>query len=298
MASSDSIFKWIVLSITSPKRFVDGISNFLFEQGINGIEEVEVDSETQRLKAYLKAEEDSERILYYLRRYLRSIKKIETEPIEIDLKTDFILDEDWVESWKRFFKPIRIGKRIVVKPPWSRSNLKREGISIDINPGMAFGTGSHPTTKLCLKAIERRIMAERYSVLDVGTGSGILAIASARLGAKKVLGLDIDEKAVEVARENVERNGVGEIVAIRKGSIGIVRGCFDIVVSNLDFRGLSRMRIPLIRHTKRNGILIISGILEKEEDRICKHYLKGDFLRLIETDREGEWICMTFRKGD
>lgn len=298
MASNHSMSKWLVISIISHKMFVDAISNFLFEQGINGIEEVEEDSETERLKAYLPVGGESRRILSSLRRYLRSIQKIETGSKDIDLKTEFILDEDWAEGWKRFFRPIKIGERIVIKPSWLRSHFKRKEVSIDINPGMAFGTGSHPTTKLCLNAIEKRIMPGRHSVLDLGTGSGILAIASARLGAKKVFALDIDENAIEIARENVEKNKVNDVVTIRKGSIGAVKGCFDIVVSNLDFRSLRRMRIPLIRHTKRNGILIISGILENEDERIRKHYLKGKLLRWIETDREGEWICITFRRGN
>jgi ribosomal protein L11 methyltransferase len=248
------------------------------------------------LKSYIPTGKESKRILSSIRRYLKSLQKIEAEPQDIEFDVNFIKDENWGENWKRFFKPLRIGERFVVKPPWRRSHLKSDEICIDINPGMAFGTGNHPTTKLCLKALERRLVGRGYSVLDVGTGSGILAIASARLGAKKVVGLDIDEKAIEMARENVENNKVRGIVTIRKGSIGIVKGYFDLVLANLDFKGLIRMRVPLIRRIKRNGILIISGILVEEEERIRNHYEIGDILRWVETEREGEWVCMTFKR--
>ena len=141
----------------------------------------------------------------------------------------------------------------MVKPPWSKTRLQKGQIPIVITPGMAFGTGTHATTKLCIPALEPRLRRRGLSVLDVGTGSGILSIAAAKLGAGEVLGLDIDGVAVRAARENVRQNGVSDIVRIRKGRIGDIRRKFDIDVANIDHKSLRRMRIPLLRHLKTQG---------------------------------------------
>ncbi|MDI7262047.1 MAG: 50S ribosomal protein L11 methyltransferase, partial [Thermodesulfobacteriota bacterium] len=169
-------------------------------------------------------------------------------------------------------------------------------IPIEITPGMAFGTGTHATTKLCMESLEKRLKKRGLSVLDVGTGSGILSIAAAQLGAEEVLGIDIDQLAVEIARENVSRNQVSDTVRIKKGRIGDIRKRFDLVVANLDFRSLKKMRMTLIRHIKRHGFLILSGVLETEEERLRQHYMETGFLQWADVAREGEWVCLIFRK--
>jgi ribosomal protein L11 methyltransferase len=184
----------------------------------------------------------------------------------------------------------------VVKPPWSKIRLKRGQISVDITPGMGFGTGTHATTILCIQALEETLKKKGLSVLDVGTGSGILSIIAARLGAKEVWGIDIDGVAVENARENVERNRVSAIVKTRKGSIGGLQKKFDVIVANIDLKSLRRMRRPLLNHVKKQGFLILSGILEQEKERIRRHYLETRLLRWIKTTQEGEWVCLTFKK--
>ena len=134
------------------------------------------------------------------------------------------------------------------------------------------------------------------SILDVGTGSGILSIIAARLGAKEVVGIDIDPLAMENARENVEKNGVSNIVNLRKGSIGTVHKKFNVVVANIDFKRLKRMRKPLSNHLENEGVLILSGILEKQKEKIRLHYLETGVLRWIKMTREGEWISLIFKK--
>jgi ribosomal protein L11 methyltransferase len=183
-----------------------------------------------------------------------------------------------------------------VKPPWSKIQLKKNQIPINITPGMAFGTGTHATTILCIQALEERLQKKGLSILDVGTGSGILSIIAAKLGAKEVWGIDIDGVAVQNAKENVENNHISEIIKIRKGSIGSFRKKFDMIVANIDLKSLVRMRMPILRRIEKQGFLILSGILVEEKDKIRHHYLETGHLRLIKvTHREG-WICLTFKK--
>ena len=159
----------------------------------------------KRLRTYFLQNGKEKRVLHALHRYLKSLRKIYPEIPHTQIKTASLPEQDWGENWKRFFKPVQVTSRFVVKPPWSKARLKRGQIPININPGMAFGTGTHATTKLCIRALEERLKRKGLSVLDVGTGSGILSIVAAKLGAKEVWGIDIDGVAVEIARENVKR---------------------------------------------------------------------------------------------
>ena len=287
---------WLVLKFIVPKGFKEAISNFLIEEGATGVEEVDEDLKWEKFKVYFPQNGKGKKVLQSLSRYLKSLEKITPEISRAKIETTSIAEQDWGENWKRFFKPVQATSTFVVKPPWSKIRLRKNQIPIDIYPAMAFGTGTHASTRLCLKALERRSGKRGLSVLDVGTGSGILSIAAARLGAREVLGLDIDSVAIKNARENVERNRVSDIVKIRKGRVGDILKRFDRVVANIDFKNLKRMRRSLIRHLKDRGFLILSGILTEEEERIRRNYLEMGLLRWVETEREGEWACLVFKK--
>lgn len=288
--------RWLALSLLVPREFGEAISNFLIEQGASGIEELEEDLKYVRLKTYFPQNGGEKRVLRSLHQYLKSLQIIYPEISRSQIKTTSIPEQDWTENWKRFFKPIQVTSRFVVKPPWSHARLKKGQIPIDIPPGMAFGTGTHATTKLCIQALERRLKKKRLSMLDVGVGSGILSIAAAKLGAEEVWGIDIDEVAVRVARENVVWNSVSNIVRIRKGRIGDIRKKFDVVVANIDLKNLMKMRGPLFRHLKSQGFLILSGILEEDKERIRQYYMETGLLKWAKVTRDGEWVCVTFRK--
>ena len=288
--------RWLVVELSIPIEFGEAVSNFLIEQGATGIEEIEGDLKSERLRTYFPQDGKETRILYALRHYLKSLEKITPEIPRARIKTASLPEQDWSENWKRFFKPVQVTPRLVVKPPWSKIRLKKGQSAIDIIPGMAFGTGTHATTLLSIQALEETIKKKGLCVLDVGTGSGILSIIAAKLGAKEVWGIDIDGVAVENARENVERNDVSDVVRIRKGSMGNLRKKFDVVVANIDLKSLRRMRKPLLSHLKKGGFLILSGILEQEKERIRLHYLETRPLRCLKTTQEGEWICLTFKK--
>ena len=287
---------WLVVELFIPKEFGEAVSNFLIEQGATGIEELEGDLKWERLRTYFPEDGKETKALYALRRYLKSLEKIAPEIPRAKIKTAFLPEQDWSENWKRFFKPVQVTPRFVIKPPWARVRLKRGQVSVDITPGMAFGTGTHATTILSIRALEESLKKKGFSVLDVGTGSGILSIIAAKSGAKEVWGIDIDGVAVENARENIEKNGVSAIVRIRKGSIGDLHKKFDVVVANIDLKSLRRMRIPLLNHLKKQGFLILSGILEQGRERIRLLYLETGLLSLIKTTQEGEWVCLTFKK--
>ena len=288
--------RWWVVELFIPKEFGDAVSNFLIEQGATGIEEIDGDLKWEMLRTYFPQDGKEKRIFHALHHYLRSLKKIAPETSRSQIKTASIPEQDWGENWKRFFKPVQVTSKFVVRPPWSKIRLKRGQIAIDITPGMAFGTGTHATTILCIQALEEKLRKRGLSVLDVGTGSGILSITAAKLGAKEVWGIDIDGVAVEIARENVEKNHVSNIVKIRKGSIGVLEKKFDAVVANIDLKSLRRMRRPLLNHLKDQGFLILSGILEEEKERIRQHFMETGFLKLSKVTQEGEWVCLTFKK--
>jgi ribosomal protein L11 methyltransferase len=288
--------RWLVVELHLPREFGEAVSNFLIEQGATGIEELEGDIKWDRLKTYFQQNGKEKGVLRALHRYLKSLKKIRPEIPRPQVKTRALPEQDWGENWKRFFKAVQVTSKFVVKPPWSRIRLKRGQIPIDIAPGMAFGTGTHATTILCIQALEERLKKRGLSVLDVGTGSGILSIIAAKSGAREVWGIDIDGVAVENAIENVEKNRVSDIVKLRKGSIADLHKKFDVIVANIDLKSLRRMRKPLLDHLNNQGFLILSGILEEEKEKIRKHYLETGLLRWIEETQEGEWVCLTFRK--
>jgi ribosomal protein L11 methyltransferase len=288
--------RWLFVELLIAKEFGEAVSNFLIEQGATGIEELEGDLRRERLRTYFPLDERKKRILGVLRRYLESLSRLLPENPRAQITTASLPEQDWGENWKRFFKPVQVTPRFLVKPPWSRARMKRGQIPIDITPGMAFGTGTHATTILCIRALEERLKKRGRSVLDVGTGSAILSIIAAKLGAREVWGIDIDGVALGNARENVEKNQVSDIVKIRKGSIGSFQKKFDVIVANIDLRSLRRMRSPLVGRLKNRGVLILSGILEGEKERIRLHYLETGLLRWIKTTQEGEWVCLTFQR--
>ena len=288
--------RWLVVELHVSEEFGEAVSNFLMEQGATGIEGIDGDLPSQGLRAYFLEDGKEKRVLHALRRYLKSLKKMIPEIPHIKIMTASIPEQDWGENWKRFFKPVQVTSRFVVKPPWSKIRLKRGQIPITITPGMAFGTGTHATTLLCIRALEERLKKKGLSVLDVGTGSGILSIIAAKLGAREVWGIDLDGVAVENARGNIEKNRVSNLVKIRKGGIGCLQKKFDVVVANIDLKSLRRMRRPLLNHLRNQGFLILSGILKGEKDMLCQYFMGTGLLQWEKGAQKEEWVCLTFKR--
>jgi len=288
--------RWLTVDLLIPSDFSEPVSNFMMEQGGTGIEEIAENPQRTRLKTYFLEAGRKGQVLRMLHRYLKSLERLYPGRFSCRVETSTTPEKDWGEKWKQFFKPVRVTPRIMVKPPWSRVRLGRGEILVEINPGVAFGTGTHATTKLCIQALEHSLRRRGLSVLDVGTGSGILSIVAAKLGAKEVRGVDPDGASVDNARENVSRNRVSTCVRIRRGTVGDTRNTFDIVVANIDLRVLRKMRWPLVRRVKPGGLLILSGLLERERERIRQHYMETGLLVRPGGAQMEEWVCLMFRR--
>jgi len=197
-------------------------------------------------------------------------------------------DSEWLYKWQEHFKPSRVGERIVVKPSWEDYEAEKEDLVIEMDPGMAFGSGLHETTSMCIKALEK-YMTPGARVLDVGTGTGILAIAAALLGAGGCLGIDIDSEAVRVASENTAKNGLGDAIAITEGDLteGIDWDA-DILVANLMADLVIRLSPDAAKHLRPGGIYISSGILDVKEDTVAAAVRDAGF-DILEIMRDGEW---------
>ena len=205
-------------------------------------------------------------------------------------------DSDWKDKWKEYFKPFRVSKSIVIKPTWETYEAKEGDLVLEIDPGMAFGTGTHETTSMCIEMIEK-YMKRGDKVLDAGCGSGILAIAAALLGAEKALGVDIDETAVEVANKNIAENDVSHIASAKYGDItkGVdFKG--DLVVANLMAELICMLSPDVPAHLKDGGLFISSGILKEKENMVKKALEKAGFV-IVEIEEKGEWCCIVARKA-
>lgn len=203
---------------------------------------------------------------------------------------DSVAEQDWVQLTQSQFEPIRISGRLWIVPSWHRAP-DPDAIVLVLDPGMAFGTGSHPTTRLCLEWLERSPLSGT-TVLDYGCGSGILAIAAARLGAQAVLGVDIDPQAVSASRANAERNAVA---ATFQDATQDLRGKFDVVVANILANPLKVLAPAIAGHVRPGGRLALSGILAEQADELIAVYAPYLPLRVADT-REG-WVCLAGVKG-
>jgi ribosomal protein L11 methyltransferase len=197
---------------------------------------------------------------------------------------------DWAEAWKTQYRVLHIGQRLVVRPSWLSYTPQPGEVVLTLDPGMAFGTGLHASTRLCLAALER-YLRPGDTLLDVGTGSGILAIAAARLGAGEVLALDIDPLAVRVTRENVALNGVAETVEVREGSLPVEPpGGWNIITVNILAETIAQMAPALAAHLASGGLLIASGIVASREQSVSTALAAQGFA-LVEQRREEDWLA-------
>ena len=204
-------------------------------------------------------------------------------------------EEDWAESWKTYFWPQKVSQRIVVKPTWRKYAPDPSDIVIEIDPGMAFGIGSHPTTGMCLELIEK-FMQSGKAFLDVGTGSGILMIAAAKLGAGKLMGVDNDPHAVEIARENLIRNRIeSDRFGLATSSLlDGIDGRFDLVVANITTDVILDLLDRVTTVLSKGGILVVSGIIEANRNGIIKKMTELGF-GIIETETRQEWVALAAR---
>ena len=252
-----------------------------------------------RVKAYLPDDPSLEGKVRELDEawwHLRQIRRLG------NLRRRMLEEKDWANAWKRHFRVHRIGAHIVIKPSWRAHKPKREDVVIELDPGAAFGTGLHPTTQLCLEELERSDLAGAR-VLDLGTGSGILAIAAAKLGAGDVRAIDTDPIAVGVAADNVRVNGVSSVVRVGEGSLGSapspdagsLAGTCDLAIANIIADVIIRLAGDLAAALKPGGKLITGGIIEHRAEDVVRALVEAGFDRLERWER-GDWVSIVAYK--
>lgn len=272
---------------------VEAVSEILTRVGYNGIaieEPLEPSPDAEHLvKAYLIHDAAARGRVRRVREALGHLQAFGLGPIG-RLRLRRVEDEDWLESWKAAFTPLRIG-RFLVRPTWSAAD-PGDAIVLALDPGMAFGTGLHPTTQQCLRALSTLAVAGKR-VADIGTGSAILAIAAAKRGAASVIAVDIDEASLRAATENVVRNQVD--VMVGRGSAADVPGACDLVLANIVAPVLQRIAPDLARCTAPGGTLVTAGIIAAAEHETALVFAAAGFLR-CGRDQDGDWVSRTFTR--
>lgn len=280
--------RWAEIKVEAVAGSEDAVSNILTEEGCAGTAVYD----NSDVVGYLPVDDRLENALRSIRDRVGGLPRFGLELRSEDISVTWVEEEEWATAWKQFFKPIRIG-RVVIKPTWEEFTSAKDDVVVDIDPGMAFGTGYHPTTRMCLTALQDMIKGGE-SVLDVGTGSGILAMAAAKLGAGKVVGLDIDPVAVKVAAENIENSNLEKQVSVCLASSPAEYGeKADIVVANIIARVIADMAEELSAKVAPGGRLITSGIVRERSNEVLDAVTNAG-MRLIKTLDDGEWVALVF----
>jgi len=307
-ASAADAGAWLELSVEADIEAVEAVSEILgraasggtsVEPGFELVDEglgARLDpSRPATVRAYLPARDraTADRAVQEVAIALGHLQAFELRPIG-ELRTRIVHEADWAEAWKAYFPVMRIGRRLVIRPTWRRHRRAPDDVVLALDPGMAFGTGLHPTTRLCLAAIEGladRGVLDRARVLDVGCGSGILAIAAVKLGASSAFGVDTDPIAVEATTANARRNAVSRRVRARDGSLPSGVAAFDVVLANL-IAGLLIPLAPGLRDEIRTGgTLLASGIfIDRETD--VRRAFEAAGLAVSSRAAEGEWVAL------
>ena len=284
---------WHELSISVPFEYVEPVS-YLFERYGYGLSVETRPGEHAVLRSYLPSL--SRQRLAHIEVGIKLASSV-AELGELQI-TPLGADEDWRDSWKQHFTLLRVGKNLVIKPSWIEYEERPGDVVIDLDPGLAFGTGYHPTTYSCLEALEE-LVKPGHLVLDVGTGSGILAIAAARLGAAHITAVDIDGHAVRAARKNFRRTGISNLVSAESGSIpgAVTRGrTYDVAVANISARGI-RMVAPAIPDLLApGGVFIASGVIVDQHDE-AHSAITGAGLVVDEIRQREDWLTILCRHG-
>lgn len=223
--------------------------------------------------------------------------RFETENIEVSTEVIGVNMSDWENEWKKYYKPLRIGENIVIVPAWEKFEQKDTDVVVRMDPGMAFGTGTHETTRLCMALLEKHIQKD-LTVLDIGTGSGILSICASKLGANCAYAYDIDPVAVKVANENIKDNNITNVVCgvsdLLKNVLK-VEGGYDLVLANIVADIILRMAPDVSSYMKTGGKLVTSGIIETQAENV-KDVLLGYGFVLDDKLSENDWVAFVFKK--
>lgn len=309
--------KWSEISIHTTEEAIEPISNILHEAGASGVViedpkdlEREWDTSFGEVYALNPADYPTEGIM--LKAYLpvnssltdsvdqikENINSLLVHDIDIGLNQITLTEvneDDWANAWKKYYKPVRISEKITIVPSWEEYNPSEQELIIELDPGMAFGTGTHPTTTLCIQAIEK-YMTEGDHVIDVGTGSGVLSIAAAKLGAESVDAYDLDDVAVQSAIANVQLNHVEDTVTVKQNNLlDHVTGQADLIVGNLLADIILKFTDDAAKVLKNNGLFITSGIIKQKEQEVKESLIENGFT-IEETLYMKDWVAIVAKK--
>lgn len=303
--------KWAEITIKTTTEAVEAITNILYEQNVGGVSiEDPKDFKFQKkheydwdfveeeifnsgydgviIKTYITEERDVSDDIKLIKEKIEGLKKFGIDVGEAIVELSQVDEEDWANEWKNYYKPTKIGEKIVVKPTWEDYEAKDTDLIIELDPGMAFGTGTHETTSMCIRELEKYVKPES-KVFDIGCGSGILAIAAAKLGAKDVLAVDLDEVAVKVSKENIELNKVeGSVNALHGNLMEVVKDKADIVVANIIADIIKILAKDIKQFMKDDAVFISSGIIHAKVDEV-KEALTQNGLEIVHVESLGEW---------
>lgn len=300
--------EWIVIEVSVPGSGVDLVSAFLTEYGCGGIvvderqldtfvvPDVELEATASyQLKAYFEDVADAQQLRTELLARFQALSD-HGDMITVGFPAPVRM-EDWAENWKQNFSILKVGSRLIIRPSWEVYLPQSDEVVIEIDPGMAFGTGAHGTTLLCLEMIAELLAqpSPPQSFLDVGTGSGILALGAAALGCRKILANDIDAGACSIARENVAKNGFSDSIQIIEQPLEKLSGQFELVVANILAEENVRLKNALLQHLRPNGWLVLSGIL-REKEMLVREGFADLPLDFFSTRYKDDWVCLLYRK--
>jgi ribosomal protein L11 methyltransferase len=282
-----SVHLWYALDLEIEAAAREAVEYALMEAGALGTETNDAEDELVRVTGYFGHTPNRESIRSELADALRVYDLPSSSVRQMNARE--VADEDWLGEWKKSWQPVEVGRHFIIAPPWAEIVNEHERIAISIEPGMAFGTGTHETTRLCLAAIEKYFAGGSF--LDVGTGTGILAIAAAKFFPDaRIEACDTDPKAIAIARENARLNGVAEKIAFRVGTVEEATASADVVCANLTADTIAPILPSLLSVTC--GHLILSGILDTQAEAIKARLLECGGSAPFEIIQDGEWIAL------
>lgn len=296
--------RWAECRVHTHPEAAEAISHLLTELGAGGVVLDQPDDATLFVCAYFPDDQRLQERLEQVRQALEALPRfgLQAGPGRVQLR--WVDEEDWAHSWKAHFRPQPVGRKLLIRPSWEPGDLWPGRLTICLDPGMAFGTGYHPTTRLCLEWLEGLLRGEE-TCADIGTGSGILAIAAAKLGASRVYAADIDPLAVEIAAENARINGVQDRVRVLQGSAAQVLAAMQsaglpgaqVVVANLTAQILQELGADLAALVAPGGRLVASGIVEERADQVVR-LLESWGLEPVGRRVEQGWVAQLWRRRE
>lgn len=283
--------RWVEITVTTSPRAVEAVANILLESRTGGVEEVHPSPGVVRLRGYLPVGPAAELILAAIEQRVRALPGFGLDIAPGRIETAVVEDSGWAHAWKNHFKPFPVGHRLWITPTWSEAPRPPGRIVIELDPGMAFGSGLHASTQLCLMVLEDHLHGGER-VFDIGTGSGILSIAAAKLGAGAVMAVDTDPVAVGVARQNVAYNGVAPRVEVREGDLlGGIEGRADVILANLTADIHLDFLPTVVDHVAGGGLIVASGIVADRQIEV-EAVAAACGLHVDEVRRDAEWRCL------